>query len=304
MHRIGLKCGLAMGLAVLLLLAAGCRRGTSDRATAAGSTSASETGGVEQWWSAFDFGDSTAANRDRAEQMMADWIFASAKTDSLTRVRAAKAFVHRAAASSRWRDYWQLTDHYLGNPNSPLRDDRLFVAVIREALEAFPLGELDSVKWADRMCCIDRNQVGSVATDFAFVRRDGKRDGAGTLADFVSAHVQKGQYLLLLFYDPDCDNCKLTLEHMRSDEQLAEWIEHGQLKVLAVYAEADLAMWRAHPEEVNATWYDAYSPDGEVQTHMRYYLPAAPSLYLLDHERRVVLKDATWNMVKGAVGEV
>ena len=46
-----------------------------------------------------------------------------------------------------------------------------------------------------------------------------------------------------------------------------------------------------------ANWIDAYSPDGEITQKLLYYIPATPSFYLLDANKKVILKDAPLDTV-------
>ena len=48
-----------------------------------------------------------------------------------------------------------------------------------------------------------------------------------------------------------------------------------------------------YPEE----WYNGFDPDLIIRNDLLYNVRAIPSLYLLDAEKRVILKDAPENKV-------
>ena len=48
-----------------------------------------------------------------------------------------------------------------------------------------------------------------------------------------------------------------------------------------------------YPEQ----WYNGFDPDLVIRGETLYNVRAIPSLYLLDHEKRVILKDAPENRV-------
>ena len=104
-----------------------------------------------------------------------------------------------------------------------------------------------------------KNQVGSRATDILVKTSDGKQ---------VRLYDIKSEQTLLIFYDPDCKRCQ-RLEAQLKQEPLI--IQNPRLKVVR--------------KDVNDL-------KGE------YYVPHTPSLYLLDKEKRVVLKGGNEEALK------
>lgn len=96
-----------------------------------------------------------------------------------------------------------------------------------------------------------KNQVGSRATDILVKTSDGKQ---------VRLYDIKAEQTLLIFYDPDCKRCQ-RLEAQLKQEPLI--MQNPRLQVVR--------------KDVNDL-------KGE------YYVPHTPSLYLLDKEKRVLLK--------------
>ena len=58
------------------------------------------------------------------------------------------------------------------------------------------------------------------------------------------------------------------------------------------YPDEDLAAWRDHASQASPLWLCGFDFEGVLKSDTMYYLRAIPSLYLLDAERRVLLKDA------------
>ena len=104
-----------------------------------------------------------------------------------------------------------------------------------------------------------KNQVGSRATDILVKTSDGKQ---------VRLYDIKSEQTLLIFYDPDCRRCQ-RLEAQLKQEPLI--MQNPRLKVVR--------------KDVNDL-------KGE------YYVPHTPSLYLLDKEKRVVLKGGNEEALK------
>jgi hypothetical protein len=174
-------------------------------------------------------------------------------------------------------------DHYLANPDSPFRND----AVYAHFLTAFIAGCSDealSGRARYMLDMISRNRPGTVAADFGFVDRNGR---AGTL------HSLDARLILLVFNDPGCDKCREVMPSLLADPLFAS----EGLLVLSVYPYDDAALWRECAVDVPANWLDVHDAGSEIIDGRLYHLPAIPSFYLLDGEKRVLLKDApVWHL--------
>lgn len=238
------------------------------------------------YWSRFDFNDTTATNCQVGEQGFSDFIYTLGYADEKQKERAAADFVRRAFATE-WgaRHYDHLMEHYLFNPNSPLRNDLVYAALLREIVDGCHTcdGAMQE-RNRFRLSQVSKNQVGTVATDFAYRTRQGAEG---------RMHEHESDWLLLVFHDPDCENCERILPQLMLEPVLRD----SRVQVLAIYGDSDYESWKRKTYAMPSNWTDAYSPDGEIHSKTLYYLPATPSLYLLDKKKQVVLKDASPEVV-------
>ena len=72
-------------------------------------------------------------------------------------------------------------------------------------------------------------------------------------------------------------------------------IADGTMKVLNIYIDEDLEAWRSYMPIYPENWYNGFDPDLVIRGEELYSVRAIPSLYLLDKEKRVILKDAPEN---------
>ena len=237
---------------------------------------------LELYWQAYDFNDTTQANRDRGEQGFSNFLLLLQHADSATAARSVRHYLEKGFAQPSLRALHNgMIRHYLDNPNSPLRNDVLYVHFLRAQLDFYGPDEVaERERCAFLLRMVSLNQPGTIAADFRFTDRNGKK---GRL------HAIKSPLTLLLFNDPDCENCQKEMPRLIASPLL----QSPGLAVVAVYPDADTAIWKNAQSRMPATWTDAYSPDGEVVSRAIYYLPAMPSLYLLDADKRILLKDAT-----------
>ena len=185
-----------------------------------------------------------------------------------------------------------LVSHYLYDPNSPVRSEDLYLPFVSR-LATSALIDPDyrhGYAWDARMC--ELNRIGTPAADFVFVDTAGKRR---------SLYGIKAERILLIFGNPDCHACKEIQETFTQYPELTARIEAGSLKVVDIYIDEDIELWRARKAAYPASWINGYDPSYSIRTDLIYNVRAVPSLYLLDAKKTVLLKDATPEKVLGAL---
>lgn len=205
-------------------------------------------------------------------------------------------FVKRAFEDATAKEIFEkIVEHYLDDPNSPMRNDGVYALVLEEELRqvqrASDSHASDSIaakreRLTYKLRNVSKNQEGSVATDFTFVDRQGREH---RLSDY------KSQPVVLYFYDPDCENCHRITAELKKSEALKT------MTVLAIYPDEDTDNWRRKPQPFPQNWLDGYSPEGEITAKTLYYIQATPSIYLLDVDNRIVLKDTEPDRLLGTI---
>ena len=248
---------------------------------------------LAHYWERFDFADTTLVNnRDITEQGFVNFIalLADGTTpEDLMRESLENwctGFVGQAHAR---KVLTKTADDYLYNPNSPFYNEALYGMYLETLLEALPTSDAMRSSYDFKLKLLKRNNVGGRATDFAYYLPDGTRR---TLA----ATPVKGDRLLLVFYDPECESCHEVLGQMAADRALAEAVRAGKLSVLAIYTEGNDAAWRRALPDMPAGWMVGADHEA-VKTGALYDLKAMPSLYLLDGKKTVLLKDAAYGKI-------
>lgn len=231
----------------------------------------------EHFWDKFDFNDASETNRLMGEQGLANFISLTQKADAKINEVAGTSMVNRMWQSKDKDYYLELTEHYLFNPESPLRNDLLYEPLLRRIVQLMPETDAQASKYAFMLRNVAKNQVGSIANDFRYIDRAGELN---------TLHLVNAKYTLLYLYDPDCENCQRTLMHMRAQ------LNDPRVQVTAIYPDSDTELWKGHRLDFKENWIDGYSPDGELGRKGLYFIQATPSLYLLDEHKRVLLKDA------------
>lgn len=176
-----------------------------------------------------------------------------------------------------------LYEKYLFDPNSPLRDEDAYLPFVRllAGYDGFePLRRKAYGHDAD-LCALNRK--GTPAADFGFVDARGRE---------YTLYGIKADYTLLFFSNPGCAACKEIIDVLSSSPQVKEMIERKGLAVVNVYIDEELDEWLAYMPVYPTEWYNGYDPEGIIRDNSLYAVRAIPSLYLLDRDKKVLLKDA------------
>lgn len=176
-----------------------------------------------------------------------------------------------------------LITRYFYDPNSPLRNEELYLPFVTRLADS-PLVE-PSMKpayaWDAQMCSL--NRIGTPAADFPFVDTAGKRR---------TLYGVKAFRTLLIFGNPDCHACKEIMEDMNSYPEITQMIADGRLKVVDIYIDEDIPLWKERMASYPKDWINGYDPSFTIRTDRIYSVRAVPSLYLLDQDKKVLQKDA------------
>ena len=101
----------------------------------------------------------------------------------------------------------------------------------------------------------------------------------------------KAEFTLLFFYNPECEACKEMKATLKHSAPIHHALKTGKLALLAIYTDKDQTVWRRHLPENPPAWINGSDIDEYLYKNKLYDLRAIPTLYLLDREKRVLLKD-------------
>ena len=235
----------------------------------------------------------SGVRRTDVEQKFANWTQVLGMSSRPVAEKSVSRLYDRALAcekkdtsSNVFETFASLVDKYLFDPNSPLRDEDLYGAYASRLAAYEGYTEVQKEKYArdSRLCAL--NKVGTKAADFRFADRRGK---------IRTLYGVEAPYTLLFFSNPGCEACMSIINVLKEDPQISGMISSGRLKVLNIYIDEDLDAWRSYMPIYPDEWYNGFDPDFVIRNETLYNVRAIPSLYLLDSDKTVLLKDAPEN---------
>ncbi len=239
----------------------------------------------EHYWDRFDFTDTLFIMQIDTVQMQRAFAAYAANFVDPAHPEPMAALMRRASTSKRMFSYFaMLAESVLADPNSPLRNDELYIPVLEEVVASPLWDQWEKIAPQSDLEMARQNRIGHKANDFRYTVASG---ATRRLYDL------QADYVLLFINNPGCPMCKEIREAICASPMLSEAIERGTVKVLALYPDEDLGEWEAYREHIPASWINAYDRGCRIREEGSYNLAAIPALYLLDRDKRVLVKDAT-----------
>lgn len=238
------------------------------------------------YWDAMDFSDPAWLNDSIAlEEAFVDWCGRLSTVPDSVSAQLCGTATKMAENGSRAMllRFAGLAEYYFDSPNSPCRSEDCYMGVLRVLLASDSLDATEKMRPRMQLDMALRNRPGMSAADFAFRQADGSMR---RLYDVEAA------WTLLLFYDPDCPDCRRVERYIAGSAVFGRLMRAGRLQVVAVYPDEDLSAWRAQLDEMPAGWIVGHDSAQRINDDDLYVVRATPTLYLLDQKKRVVMKDA------------
>ncbi|MFI3267213.1 MAG: DUF5106 domain-containing protein [Rikenellaceae bacterium] len=233
---------------------------------------------AENFWSKFNFQDTTQIQSKVLENAFINFLYTLSYVRTLECAQQSiMTYMEAASRDSLMLNHViSLGEKYLYDPNSPMRNEELYICVLQHIIESPKTDELNKTRPKHQLEMALKNRVGTVATDFLITTDKNER---------IKLSQIKSEHIILMFNNPDCPECLRVKQIIESENDL-----FSNIKIVSVYTDSDLSVWEktVYPNK----WVNGYDK-GEIITKNKLYdLKAIPSLYLLNQQHNILLKDA------------
>lgn len=180
---------------------------------------------------------------------------------------------------------------YMHRVQSSFYNDELYLQILDIALRSpLDVSLLAELQYERDMA--SKNRIGQAAEDFSFLCKDGKEK---RLYD-IDAPL-----LLLMFNNPDCSRCRNAERYISKNDTVQRMIAENRLVILAVSPESDFEVWQQYSFPNN--WMCGYDNRMLVVENRLYEILQYPSLYLLDKDKRVLVKGFDYSAIASMVSQ-
>jgi hypothetical protein len=132
---------------------------------------------------------------------------------------------------------------------------------------------------------LNKNKIGEISVDIPF---------------FANNNTQNlfninGNNLLLLFYDYNCKDCKELIDSLKNSSTINSLIKNKELKIIAICTNTTLPEWIRYKKFIPDNWINGYDNYQIVNSQEYYIIQQLPAMFLLDKEKKLVLKDPSFS---------
>lgn len=197
-------------------------------------------------------------------------------TDRMTGIELADT------SSSVFEGLSAIFERYIYDPNSPVRDEDLYTPYARRMAQCSFVDPSKREAYEEDVRLTSLNRRGTKAADFSFMDRRGRH---------YKLYGIEAERIILFFSNPGCTACKEIIETLESVPGVDERIGGGELAVLNIYIDEDITGWLDYMPIYPENWYNGYDDTRSIRADELYNVRAIPSLYLLDRDKNVLMKD-------------
>ncbi|MBR5574028.1 MAG: DUF5106 domain-containing protein [Paludibacteraceae bacterium] len=226
-------------------------------------------------WEGFAFENKQTVESREAEERFARFLLHIAQQTSAQQIEQIGELLTKAEQNDATARFLTLAEKYLYDPNSPYRNDERYLLFLQYAATHQFADYTTNPRYQKHYTMVQKNRVGMPAADFPFTTQAGEE---GHLYGVQSP------YILLFFHDPNCEECQWVKQQLES--QHAHFAQKG-VQVVAVYIDDEIEAWKS--ASYPSAWLSVYAP--EIDQQDLYDIKALPTLYLLDTQKCVLLKD-------------
>ncbi len=192
-------------------------------------------------------------------------------------------FEEKDSSSPAFEETVRLAAKYLYDPNSPVRNEDIYGPLAGCLAESPYIADSLKASYSFEYASCSLNSVGTKAADFKYTDRAGRER---------SLYGIQSAYTLLFFNNPGCSNCGTIIKELEASQKVRNMAEGRILTILAIYIDEDLDEWKEHLRDFPSSWICGFNGDLAIRDGGIYNIRAIPSLYLLDKDKTVLLKDA------------
>ena len=170
----------------------------------------------------------------------------------------------------------------LYDPNIPVRNFEAYISTLEWIIAYSGFEELEKERPKSQLKMALKNRVGTKAVNFDFITIDGRKS---------SLYKVKSKYTVVFINNPGCPACRHFKNSLMENPEFVQMIDSKQLKVVGIFPDAQEKDWRKHSADIPKSWINGFDKMGKINKNDLYDCSVIPSIYLLDHNKKVLLKD-------------
>jgi hypothetical protein len=250
------------------------------------------------YWDNFDFADTSwvGSYESLTEQALFEYLSILPYSSYDVICKGISQLLDKADGNqAMYAFFYSKMEYYLSSPSSTLRNEELYIPVLEHIISSKSLDEQRKLRPKTLLPLLNKNRPSTTATNIHFTRPSGARDSLTNI---------KADYILVVFYDFECADCNVLKQLMSQSTVIKEMQTRKKLAILAIYPGANMEGWKKSLPQVPSSWINGYDHDEEIGRLGTYILQSIPTLYLLDRNYMVIMKEQQFNYVEAYLNTI
>ena len=193
---------------------------------------------------------------------------------------------------------------------APVEELRTYVTdYLIEGFNSFQMEEIQTYildNYVDELCRTDVTEMARERTEGYRKMALGEQAPDLVVTDRENRLVQLSKldhdYVAVVFWATDCPHCTRLIP------RLAEWYREDRerdIEVVAISIDTLPAVWEQFLSVHDLPWINANEPLGwKGKAPTDYHVYATPTIFLMDHKRRILAKPFTWRDFRKALRDL
>ena len=248
---------------------------------------------IEHYWDGFEVENRAYLEAtDIVEQAFVDFTSIMRIASRESTMRAISILLDRASAD---KDillmYVDFADKYLYSGEGNFVSEEAYLPFLEAVLDSKKVDKLYKLRYSYQYDVLTKNLLGMPITNFEYkLPGDDKKYRIKKL---------KSPYILLYINDPECDDCSLTTLRLSVSQALLNEVRKGRLAIVSLYPDGETDEWLKSVEDYPKEWVVASMENGDRCFDLR----VMPALYLLDKDKKIILRNTSLEEVENKLKE-
>ena len=247
---------------------------------------------VKHYWDQFDFNDTVwvGSAEQITERALTEYLSVLPYASYPVICEGIKILLDRADTNQAMYAFFSSRmEFYFSATNSSFRSDEFYIPVLEHMVSSNSLDNPRKERPNALLPLLNKNRPGTQAADIHYTMVSGAKNSLFNL---------KSEYILVVFYNFDCEDCNVLKKSIDESDVVNEMLKQRKLTILAIYPGANLDGWKRSSTQVPASWINGYDHDEEIGREGTYELRSIPTLFLLDRNYTVILKEPPFSYVE------
>ena len=232
---------------------------------------------LEHFWDSMNFKDKATVDQNALNDAFRTFVTPLRFGSAQAALNACDRLVAQIAKNPVLSlQFAKAAEEALYGPRAEGWNDQVYLKFLDNLLANKQVKKERKLRYDRQAKILKSTQVGTVPPEFDYTTPDGK----------TSHFEPNGVITVVVFGDPDCDECRMAKLKMDTDVTFTGLVDRGRVNVLFVVADPDEG-WQEKLKNYPEKWHVGASDTvGDL-----YDLRSVPAIYVMDREGKVAAKN-------------